>query len=502
MRSLIRISRYTNMTNFTSIHCGRRMLSTAASNADKSTIFWSGQVVFPNQVCEGAVEVNTSDGTILSCYPGQSKTEADQLAKRKFASFLDLGEKGCLSPGLFDVHVHISALGRDWEGYTSATQAAAAGGITTLIGMPLNSLPATTSPESFYLEKETAGNSDLYVDVGLWGGVVPGNCNSDALEDLLCSGVLGLKAFLSPLPPAAGYEAVSPKQLIQAAKICGQHDKPILVHSELMPEEELAQKLQLSFNMLGEHSYQAHLNSRPPEWEQRAVKVVCEAASYCHMHVVHLSDSGCLEMIRDAKNDQHKDLTVETCPHYLVLDSSIVQDADTRIKCFPPIRDPDNREVLWSAMESRLIDMVASDHSPCEPHMRCPETGSMKEAWGGLTGLQYQLQATWTEASRRGFSLLDMARWWSRNPSSLAGMSDIKGTIEPGKQADFCWWDPTFVGAPNAYSREYHRWTGDTYYASDSNQRGRVLGTWLRGEKVYDGESDQHLKVAGEFLEA
>ncbi|CAB9498537.1 Probable allantoinase 1 [Seminavis robusta] len=258
-----------------------------------------------------------------------------------------------------------------------------------------------------------------------------------------------------------------------------------------MTEQELMQQVQESFKNDNPRSYQAHLQSRPPQWEQDAVEVVCQAASFCHMHVVHLSYAGCLDVIAKTKADPNKRLSVETCPHYLMFDDTMIPDGDTRFKCFPPIRDADNRERLWQGLVGALIDMVASDHSPCEPSLRRP--GNMKDAWGGLTGLQYQLAATWTEAYRRKASLLDMARWWSYNPCKLAGLTDTKGSLEAGKQADFCWWDPRHVAAPNSYSHEYHRWKGDTVYASDANLRGRILGTWVNGAEVYRGKDDVHL---------
>ena len=483
---------------------------TAVAAQHQHSVFWCGQIVFPEEILGGSIQVQ--QGKIVSCHKGQSSVQAEQQARETGATFWNLGENTCLSPGLVDVHVHISALGgRDWEGYASATKAAAAGGITSIIGMPLNSLPPTTTPGSFCLEKKEAGKVPLYVDVGLWGGVVPGNCNPNDLNHLLEAGVLGLKAFLSPLPPAAGYEAVSPDQLVEAAHICAQHSKPILVHSELMTDREVQKQVQDSYYYSttaagpqnnNNTSYQAHVNSRPPEWEQSAAEAVCDAASYCHMHVVHLSDAGCLDIIRKTKADPQKRLSVETCPHYLLLDSSLIKDGDTRLKCFPPIRDAVNREKLWSGLQEGLIDMVASDHSPCEPSLRCRDTGNMKEAWGGLTGLQYQLPATWTEAMKRQFTPLDMANWWSRRPCDLAGIASAKGTLEPGKQADFCWWNPTYEGAPDRYSREYHRWKGDTFYASNPSMRGRVLGTWVRGVQVYDGETDEHKDAVGRFLEA
>jgi len=462
-----------------------------------------------------------ADGIIERVVPGQSLLHASELVTRRRASngsnrkkkapkLINLSSSShgradttCLSPGLMDVHVHISALGgNDWEGYASATRAASAGGITTIVGMPLNSVPATTTPETVQWERDAAKAVDLYANVALWGGVVPGNCNETDLNRLLESGVAGLKAFLSPLPPAAGFESVSPEQLIQAAKICGKHNKPILVHAELMTEDELQQSTREAFARWGTNqSYKAHVQSRPAQWERDAVRAVCEAAAFCDMHIVHLSDAtGCRDMIRETKQQKlHPySLTVETCPHYLLFDSDRIRDGDTLMKCFPPIRDPANRERLWDGMRDGWIDLLASDHSPCEPSLRCTDSGDLQQAWAGLSGLQYQLQATWTEAQRRGYSPLDVARWWSHRPSALARLSQTKGSIQVGKHADLCWWDTESLNGCSG--REYHRWTGTTCYANDPNMRGQVLGTWVKGKQVYDGIRDKHLEPNGEFL--
>jgi len=481
---------------------GRSRSSATSSTPAQGSVFWCGQVVFPDQIQPGTVVVDES-GTIVKTGPGDSLQQATKLASHHSYQLHNLsssaGRKNvCLSPGLIDVHAHISALGRDWEGYASATKAASAGGITTIVGMPLNSVPPTTTPESFGWEREAAAKEDLYANVSLWGGLVPGNCNENDLDLLLESGVLGLKAFLSPLPPAAGFEAVSPEQLFKAAEICGKHDKPILVHSELMTEQELQQSTERSFGRFGSQSNEAHVQSRPSKWEQDAVEVVCQAASVCHMHIVHLSDAiGCLPIIQRTKDDPPKSLTVETCPHYLLFDSSMIRDGDTKMKCFPPIRDPENRRRLWEGMETGLIDMVASDHSPCEPSMRLLESGDVRNAWAGLSGLQYQLQATWTEAVKRGYTPLDMARWWSCNPSLLA-KTVKKGVIRVGRNADMCWWDTESLNGCNG--QEYHRWTGTTCYANNPDMCGKVLGTWIKGKQVYDGFEDQHLEPNGEFL--
>jgi allantoinase len=489
-------------------------------------VVWSPKIIFGGdqyelQANHGTIIIDKESGVIDQCYPGESKDEAvrrtttvKNLQQTKNSNpnnseveFIDISQINttssslCLSPGLIDVHTHISSLGRNWEGYTTATQAAAAGGITTIIGMPLNSLPPTISVEIVEQELDVAIQSDLYVDVGLWGGVLPETASlTNQLSDLLSHpNVLGLKAFLSPLPENAGYQAISPNQLLEVAKICGRFDKPILVHSELLTPNDLEQSMKDSYPDDGsmDDSYAAHVKSRPPEWEQAAVRVVVEATKHCDMHVVHLSDAiGCLPIIQKRKQEilestrngkKMKRLTVETCPHYLLLDASIINDGDCLVKCFPPIREKEQRDRLWDGLSSGLIDMIASDHSPCEPSMR---QQSMKNAWGGLTGLQYQLPATWTAAqeSNHTFTEIEMARWWSCNPAKLARLTD-KGSIEPGKQADFVVWDTDFCGEPDSYSREYHRWKGDCYYSSQK-LRGRVMGTWLGSTKVYDGVND------------
>ena len=240
--------------------------------------------------------------------------------------------------------------------------------------------------------KEANTQSKLYANVGLWAGVLFETALlTDQLEELLRHpNILGIKAFLSPLPPNAGYQAVTPKQLLEVANSVDLSNKPILVHFKLMTLKEC--------NGSCDNLYDAHVKSRPTKWEQDAVNLVVECTSYCGMHVVHLSDAiGCLQIIERAKeeiqesNGLRRKLTVETCPHYLLLDSNQTQDGDTKVKCFPPIKEKEQRQKLWRGVLSCLIGIIASDHSPCKPYMR---EQSLRNAWGGLTGLQYQLQAT------------------------------------------------------------------------------------------------------------
>lgn len=396
--------------------CGKKRFPLLRSfhslgSSSEQVLIWNDRIVFPTVVDSGSLLIDLNSGTILESHQGECATKAEDRASSlggKYVNLQKIRPGGILAPGLIDVHTHISALGRDWEGYESATKAAAAGGITTIMGMPLNSVPATTTLDAVKEEVREAQFVDLLADVGLWGGVVPDSIND--LPALLTSPyIFGIKAFLSPLPPAAGYSAVSPSQLHNVASLCGPRGLPILVHSELMTETEIASALEESFSCStnqqdssNSHSmYEAHVLSRPAEWERRAVEVVCRLSQVCHMHIVHLSDSGCLPMISHTKDLASSQLTVETCPHYLLFDQSTIEEesralVDTRFKCFPPIRDARNREILLSeGLGFGLIDMLGSDHSPCTPEMRLRETGDLKGAWGGLSGLQYQFASSW-----------------------------------------------------------------------------------------------------------
>lgn len=462
-----------------------------------TTTYWCGNIVFGNkQVAAGSVDVK--QGVITGLHPGESYRDAKFRAQPEH--LIDLGEVYCLMPGLIDVHTHISALGRDWEGYETATAAAAAGGITTLMSMPLNSLPPTVNVEALHLEKQAANDAHLFVDVGLWGGILPNSF--DDLPRLLDSPfIFGIKAFLAPLPPTAGYTAVTPQQLQRVAHESGSRNIPILVHAELMTTEQQDAQTALAYANGPAESYQTHVESRPVAWERDAVQVVCDIvqANICDMHVVHLSDAGCLRIVQRTKTAAtEKRLTVETCPHYLLFAMQELPNDDTKYKCFPPIRDSANRDKLWqNGIQPGLIEMIASDHSPCEPHMR---KSPLREAWGGLTGLQYQLPATWTAACRRGYSIADISKWWSQQPASLVpSLGAKKGAFKLGYRADMVYWDPNHVGAPSTYSEEYHRWKGDCVY-SDLVLKGRVLGTWVSGVHVYDGWADRHLEAPAQLM--
>ena len=451
------------------------------------SVLWCRRIIFKDHSCQPGT-IRLENGTISHCIPGQSEQDA-----RKFADsvphtiFRSLGGSTTLSPGLIDVHVHISELGRDWEGYHSATRAAAAGGITTLMSMPLNSIPPTVTVSAIQQELNAASKYNLMADVGLWGGVIPSTLESGELATVVKHpAIFGIKAFLAPLPPSAGYEAVTPEQLKEVATLCGRHDKPLLVHSELMTEEASRQEAELAFQKSGDNScYESHLKSRPAQWERDAVHVVSSLVDRCDMHIVHLSDAGCLPQIAKTKaSNSNYRLTVETCPHYLLFEAEGIPNRDTRYKCFPPIREAKNRQQLLKAVKEGLIDMIASDHSPCDHALRKREEGDLKTAWGGLTGLQYQLPATL--AAMPGLDAVLLSKLESSRPASLIpGLSPQKGSIAVGNQADLGAWDSDVVYSSN----EHHRWQNDCLY-TEIPLKGHVVGTWLSGLQVYNGETN------------
>ncbi len=337
-----------------------------------------------------------------------------------------------IMPGLVDTHVHINEPGRsEWEGFTTATKAAAAGGITTIIEMPLNSIPATTSVAAFE-EKMAAAQRQCWTDVGFWGGIVPGNV--DELEPLLRAGCFGFKCFLTP-SGVDEFPCVDQNELHAAMTKLSSLGVPLLVHAEL-PEFILPA-------MPGGRKYSTYLNSRPKEAENSAIALLLRAAADtgCAIHIVHLSSAEATRALRAARSSKLP-VSVETCPHYLAFCAEEIPDGATEFKCAPPIRERQNREALWEALRAGVIDMIASDHSPCPPCMKQKETGNFFDAWGGIASLQLGLSVVWTEAKARGFNEEDVVRWMAAMPARLAGLSGRKGEIAPGCDADLVVWDP------------------------------------------------------------
>jgi allantoinase len=371
-------------------------------------------------------------------------------------------------PGLVDSHVHVCEPGNtEWEGFRTATRAAAAGGITTLVDMPLDSLPSTVNKRAL-AEKRSAARGECFVDVGFWGGLIPGNLAE--LNPLLDAGVLGFKCFLGDAG-TPDFPSVTIPELAAGLATLAEANVPMLVHAE-----EATNRAPPASRVYGDY-----LHSRPRGLENLAVAEIVEAARQTGgwAHIVHLSSSDALPMIRSARCDGVR-LTVETCPHYLTLSAEEIPDGATPYKCSPPIREKANQDLLWLGLTEGLIDQVVSDHSPATPAMKETDRGDFASAWGGVSSLQLGLAVTWTEARRRGISLARVADWMARRPAELAGLSN-KGSIDIGYDADFSVFAPdeAFVVDPAAL---HHRHP-ITPYAGRS-LTGMVRQTFLRGRQI------------------
>jgi allantoinase len=389
----------------------------------------------------------------------------------------DAGESVVMS-GLVDTHVHINEPGRtDWEGFDTATRAAAAGGVTTLIDMPLNSIPATTTAAALETKRDAARNK-CWVNVGFWGGVVPGNAGE--LRALNHAGAFGFKCFLVP-SGVNEFEHVTEEHLQVALPILAALDAPLLVHSELPgPIEEANKKLGKS----DPRKYKTWLLSRPPQAETKAVEMMIRLAREfnARVHIVHVSSQLSVPLIRRAKKEGIR-ITAETCPHYLFFSSRSILDGWTTYKCAPPIRDSQNNKRLWTDLGKSAIDMVVSDHSPSPPAMKCVDTGNFLAAWGGISSLQIGLPVMWTALSSRNYSLKHLVRWMCSGPSRLAGLDKHKGTVATGYDADIVIWNPEarFTFRPQMLFNRHQL----TPYAHQP-LRGEVEATILRGEMIYD----------------
>jgi allantoinase len=347
------------------------------------------------------------------------------------APALDAGD-AIVMPGVIDTHVHVNEPGRtNWEGFESATLAAAAGGVTTLLDMPLNSIPATTTVAALEAKREAARGKTA-VHVGLIGGVVPGNV--DEIEPLARAGVRAFKCFLAP-SGVDEFPAVTEQDLRAAFPALARTGLPLMVHAE-DPTKLVAAPAG------GSRSYADYLASRPPEAERSAIALLVSLMRECptSVHIVHLSSASSLPLIHDARASGLP-VTVETCPHYLTFAAEDVPDGATELKCAPPIRSAAEREALWRALIDGEIDLVASDHSPCPPRMK-DTGGEFFAAWGGIASLQLSLSAVWTGAKARGVAPERLARWMSAATSRLAGLSVTKGALADGFDADITIWDP------------------------------------------------------------
>jgi allantoinase len=431
-----------------------------------SLVVRSERVVFPEGVHPAAIHV--SDGRIVQIAP-HSDHSADVRE-------LDAGELIVL-PGLVDTHVHMNDPGRaQWEGADHATRAAAAGGVTTVIDMPLNSIPPTTTVSGLQ-EKQRALRDRCYVDVGLWGGVVPGN--TEALEPLAGGGVLGFKCFLCP-SGVEEFEHVVARDLREALPVLARLGRPLLAHAEV-PHRLV------DAGSDDPRAYRTWLHTRPAEAEESAIDLLIELAAEhrANVHIVHLAAAGAVPALRAARAGGVP-ITVETCPHYLVFASEEIADGATAFKCAPPIRDAANRDRLWQALIDGDIDLIATDHSPAPPALKCIEDGDFLRAWGGIASVQLGLAAVWTAARERGIPIERIAHWMCEAPARLAGLSGVKGTIAIGADADLIIWDPDARSTVNPSGLQ-HRHPITPYTGMELS--GVVRTTLLRGEVVYrDGQ--------------
>jgi allantoinase len=433
-----------------------------------------------------------------------------------------------VSPGLVDTHVHINEPGRAaWEGFDTATRAAAAGGVTTLVDMPLNSIPATTTVAALQAKREAA-RAQCHVDVAFWGGVVPGNAGE--IEALVDAGVRGFKCFLVP-SGVAEFAAVNEDDLRDALPIIARRNVPLLVHAESRrviaecglrtadsnPQSNPQSAVRDPQSAVRDpQSYAAYLASRPPEAEVEAIRLMASlAAEYgAHIHIVHVSSAEGVEAIAAARAASVP-ITAETCPHYLTFAAEEIGDGATEFKCAPPIRASSHRDALWHGLGRGVLDLIATDHSPSPPELKRPDdVGDFVAAWGGIASLELSLAATWTslnaqlstcggersklsletsklslETSKLSLEsskltpLCRLARWMSAAPAALAGLGGRKGQIAPGFDADLVVWDPDVDGVVDAARlQQRHKLTP---YAGRS-LAGTVATTFSRGERVWD----------------
>ncbi|MEU9981050.1 allantoinase AllB [Streptomyces sp. NPDC050856] len=431
-------------------------------NVDVNLVLRSTRVVTPEGTRAASVAV--AGGKIAAVLPYDAEVPAG-------ARLEDVGDDAVL-PGLVDTHVHVNDPGRtEWEGFWTATRAAAAGGITTLLDMPLNSLPPTTTVAHLRTKQDVA-RPKAHIDVGFWGGALPDNVKD--LRPLHDAGVFGFKCFLSP-SGVEEFPQLDQEQLATSlAEIAG-FGGLMIVHAE--DPHHLAAAPQRKGPR-----YADFLASRPRDAENTAVENLIDQARRldARVHVLHLSSSDALPLIAAAKREGVR-ITVESCPHFLTLTAEEVPDGATEFKCCPPIREAENQDALWQGLLDGTIDCVVSDHSPCTSDLKVPD---FADAWGGISSLQLGLPAIWTEARRRGRTLEDVARWMSTAPARLAGLDDRKGAIEPGRDADFAVLAPerTFTVDP----AELHHRNQVTAYAGKT-LHGVVKSTWLRGTRIAQG---------------
>ena len=392
----------------------------------------------------------------------------------------EAGDGAVVMPGLVDTHVHVNEPGRtEWEGFETATRAAAAGGTTTIVEMPLNSVPATTTLEALRT-KLAAAEGKCAVDVAFWGGVVPGNLAE--LPRMHAAGVVGFKCFLVD-SGVAEFRHVGEDDLRAAMLELARLGSLLIAHAEVPAPIDAAVAREAGAGR-DPRAYATFLRTRPREAEDAAVELLIRLSreTGARVHVVHHSSADALPLLRAAKAEGVR-ITAETCPHYLAFAAEEIGDGATEFKCCPPIRERENCERLWAALAEGTIELIVSDHSPCPPAMKRREEGDFLQAWGGISSLQLRLPVVWTLASERGFTLERLTRWLCEAPARLGSLGARKGAIAEGFDADFVVWNPeaSFVVGPEMLEHRHKL----TPYAG-RRLRGVVEATYLRGRKVYE----------------
>lgn len=435
------------------------------------------RVVLPGEIAAAAIHVREGRIAALGAFADVPRA----------CPLVEVEGDGVILPGLVDTHVHINEPGRtEWEGFATATRAAAAGGVTTLIEMPLNSIPATTTRESLET-KRAAAAGNCHVDVGFWGGLVPGN--TAELPRLREGGVFGFKCFLVP-SGVDEFEHVTERDLRAAMPELARLNALLIVHAETPAPIEAAlagiahENLKRDAQLADPRRYETFLRSRPKAAEDEAVALMIRLCREigARVHIVHHSSSASLPFLRAAK-EEGLPFTAETCPHYLAFAAEDVPEGATEFKCCPPIRERENREQLWDALDAGVLDMIVSDHSPCPPELKRRDAGDFLEAWGGIASLQLRLPVVWTEARARGYEIERVLEWTAAAPARLVELDGRKGAIKVGCDADLVVFHPdeTFRVEPLAL---HHRHKLTPY--AGRTLSGVVEATYLRGVKIYE----------------
>lgn len=390
---------------------------------------------------------------------------------------IEAGESVVMS-GLVDAHVHVNEPGRtEWEGFTTATRAAAAGGVTTIVDMPLNSIPPTTTLDGFNT-KLAAAAGQCTIDVAFWGGVIPGNTSE--LRLMLEAGVRGFKCFLIH-SGVDEFPHVSESDLVVAMSEIAALESVLLVHAELAEPIERATAETAGRNP---DEFDTFLHSRPRDAENEAIALMIRLSreTGARVHIVHHSSSDALPMLERAKSNGVS-ITSETCPHYLTFAAEEIPLGGTEYKCCPPVRERENREKLWDGLGRGVIDMVVSDHSPCTPQLKLREAGDFMQAWGGIASLQLGLPVMWTNMKERGLSLNHLSEWMSWRPAQLAGLDHRKGRLMPGLDADIVIWNPEAqFDVRSEIIQHKHKLTP----YNGRKLSGVVERVYLRGRKIFD----------------